>query len=182
MALLCIFTACSDVDLEDAKYSEAVQNLVANCPEGSREVTLTWTNPTAAGLSGVQIIKDNTDVTNIDEVIDKYVIKKAPTNTNVSYTVKARYSDGRVSEGQTVRLYINYEVKKASDFVAMLVPNDYEQSADEKDAVAWFKKTYVDAKKGIVITPATIEDLDVEASVLLLASRIFLANWLRTTW
>ena len=165
MALLCIFTACSDVDLEDAKYSEAVQNLVANCPEGSREVTLTWTNPTAAGLSGVQIIKDNTDVTNIDEVIDKYVIKKAPTNTNVSYTVKARYSDGRVSEGQTVRLYINYEVKKASDFVAMLVPNDYEQSADEKDAVAWFKKTYVDAKKGIVITPATIENLDVEEQV-----------------
>ncbi|MBQ9570785.1 MAG: DUF4960 domain-containing protein, partial [Prevotella sp.] len=50
----------------------------------------------------------------------------------------------------------------ADQKVAMLVPNDYTQSADEKDAVAWFQRNYVDAGKGVIFTPATIDDLDIE--------------------
>ena len=45
-------------------------------------------------------------ITDIDEVVNSYLIKKAPTNVDVAYTVKARYNDGRVSEGQTVRFNI----------------------------------------------------------------------------
>ncbi len=154
--------ACSDVEFDDATYSETVRNLVADYVQGNRQVTLRWDNPTMAGQTGVQIIKDDKDVINIDEVVSSYLIKKAPTNVDVSYTVKARYGDGRVSEGQTVRFNIAYEVQKGASKIAMLVPNDYTVSDDEKDAVAWFQKNYVTTGKGVLITPATIDDLDYE--------------------
>ena len=162
IAALSFFTACSDVEFEEATYSEAVSNLVADYQQGSRQVTLRWDNPSMQGLSGIQIIKDDADITNIDEVVNSYFIKKAPTNVDVSYTVKARYSDGRVSEGQTVRFNIAYEVQKGASKIAMLVPDDYTTSDDEKDAVAWFKKNYVDTNKGVLVTPATIDELDIE--------------------
>ncbi len=154
--------ACSEVEFDEATYSESVKNLVADYAQGSRQVTLRWDNPTMSGQTGIQIIKDDNDVINIDEVVNSYLIKKAPTNVDVSYTVKARYSDGRVSEGQTVRFNIAYEVQKGASKIAMLVPNDYTASDDEKDAVAWFQKNYVSIDKGILLTPATIDDLDFE--------------------
>ena len=160
--LVVALSSCSDVDLLDATYSETVRNLVADYTNGSRQVTLRWENPTMQGQSGIQIIKDNTDITDIDEVVNSYLIKKAPTNVDVAYTVKARYNDGRVSEGQTVRFNIAYEVQKGGNKVAMLVPNDYTASDDEKDAVDWFQKNYVNTGKGILVTPATIDNLDIE--------------------
>ena len=118
---MALFTSCSDVDLESVNFSEAVTNLIADYQDGKRDVTLSWTNPTMEGQSGIQIIQNDKDITNIDEVINSYYIQKAPTNTDVSYTVKARYSDGRVSEGQTVRFYINYEAKKGGNMIIRLL-------------------------------------------------------------
>ena len=108
-AAMAFFASCSDVDLESVNYSEGISNLKAEYQDGKRADTLTWTNPTMTGQSGIQIIQDDKDITNIDEVINSYYIQKAPTNVDVAYTVKARYSDGRVSEGETVRFHINYE-------------------------------------------------------------------------
>ena len=155
------FTSCSDIEYEAANYSEPVSNLAADYTNSSRKVTLNWTNPTVAGLNGIQIIRDNEDITNLDKVVNSYFIKKAPTNVDVAYTVKARYEDGRVSEGQTVRFHIAYELHRGSK-IAMLVPNDYEKSADEQSAVAWFTQNYVNAGTGVIVTPATIDNLDIE--------------------
>ena len=157
-----VLTSCSDVEYEAANFSEGVKNLIAEYTQGNRQVTLRWDNPTMSGQSGIQIIKDDADITNLDQVVNSYFIKKAPTNVDVSYTVKARYSDGRVSEGQTVRFNIAYEAQKGGTMVAMLVADDYNNSADEKDAVAWFQKNYVSTGKGVLLTPATIDDLDIE--------------------
>ena len=165
IALLCVLTGCSDVKYEAATYSEAVTNLTFTNPEGTREVTLSWTNPTMPGQSGVQIIKNDIDVIELEGAVSEYYMKKAPVNEDVSYTVKARYADGRVSEGQTVRFNISYTAKKGGDMLAMIVPDDYQQSADEKDAVAWFQKNYVATGKGVVLTPATIDDLDHEQHI-----------------
>ena len=49
------------------------------------------------------VIKDDIDVINLDQVVDNYFIKKAPTNVDVSYTVKARYSDGSDISEEEVR-------------------------------------------------------------------------------
>ena len=156
-------TSCSDVDYEESlsQAKERVSNLVADFKDGSREVTLRWTNPTQAGQTGVRIIKDGKDIMDFEEVMDSYFIKKAATNVDVAYTVKARYGDV-ISEGQTVHFFINYEKQQGGSKLAMLVPNDYEQSADEKDAVEWFKKNYVNTGKGVLVTPATIDNLDSE--------------------
>ena len=162
-------TACSDVDIpasaSDAKAT--VTALAYDNPQGTRQVTLSWTLP-AGDVTGIQIIKDDADVIELEGPQTSYFIKKAPTNVNVTYTVKARFADGTVSKGQTVRLFIAYEAQKGGSKLAMLVPNDYATgSADEKDAVAWFQQNYVDAGRGVIYTPATIDDLDIEQNPML---------------
>ena len=164
IALLSIFTACSDVELPSSASDavDAVSNLVADYTEGSRSVTLRWDNP-AGEISGFQIIKDNKDVIEVEGAVNSYFIKKAPTNVDVAYTVKAVFKNGVVSKGQTVRFNITYEVKKGASVIAMLVPTDYATgSADEKAAVDWFRQHYVSAGKGVLITPSNIDDLDIE--------------------
>ena len=162
-AITFALTACSDVDIpasaSDAKAT--VTALAYDNPQGTRQVTLSWTLP-AGDVTGIQIIKDDADIIELEGPQTSYFIKKAPTNVNVTYTVKARFADGTVSKGQTVHLFIAYEAQKGGSKLAMLVPNDYTSSADEKDAADWFQKTYVDKGKGILLTPATIDDLDIE--------------------
>ena len=164
IAALSIFTACSDVELpasaSDSK--DTVSSLEYDNPQGSRQVTLHWTNP-AGDVTGIQIIKDDTDVIELEGAQTSYLIKKAPTNVDVSYTVKARFADGTMSKGQTIRLYIPYEAQKGGSKIAMLVANDYTSSDDEKAAVDWFKTNYVAKDKGILLTPASIDDLDIES-------------------
>ena len=163
IAVLSIFTACSDVDLpESASNSKSpVSEVKADVPEGTRQLTLSWTNP-AGEIVGIQIIRDNTDIVELEGAPTSYLIKKAPTNVEVTYTIKARFADGTVSNGQTIRVFIPYEPGKGG-LLAMLVPNDYATgSADEAAAVAWFKKNYVANEKGTLITPANIDELDIE--------------------
>jgi hypothetical protein len=175
-----LLTACSDVDIpasaSDAKAT--VSALSYDNPQGTRQLTLTWTLP-AGDVTGIQIIKDDADIIELEGPQTSYFIKKAPTNVNVSYTVKARFADGTVSKGQTVRLFIAYEAQKGGSKLAMLVPNDYATgSADEKDAADWFKRNYVDTGKGILLTPATIDDLDIEqnSAVWVMCDRIGLGK------
>ena len=62
ITVLGLCTACSDVDLEPANYSEAVSNLEAIVTPGTRQLTLKWVNPKLSDQIGVQIIKDNQDI------------------------------------------------------------------------------------------------------------------------
>ncbi len=175
-AVLCIFTACSDVDLPGSASDTkgTVSSLVGDVPDGSRQLTLRWENP-AGDITGIQIIKDDADVIELEGALTSYLIKKAPVNVDVTYTVKVRFADGVVSKGQTIHLYIPYEAKKATGTVAMLLPTDYATaSADEKAAADWFQKNYVKANKGLILTPATIDQLDIEkqSAVWVMCDRI----------
>ena len=176
LAIMTLFAACSDVDIpSSASDSKGVVNSIsADIPQGSRQLTLNWTNP-AGDIVAVQIIKDNTDIVELEGAPTSYLIKKAPTNVEVVYTIRARFSDGTVSHGQSIRLFIPYEAKKATAFVAMLLPNDYATgSADEKAAADWFQKNYVSKNKGVIVTPATIDQLDIEkqSAVWVMCDRI----------
>ena len=168
IAVLGTLTACTSVDLPESASDKnaTVSTLSYENPAGSRKVILNWANP-AGDIVGIQIIKDGTDIIELEGAPTSYLIKKAPTNVDVTYTIKARFADGTVSKGQTVRLFIAYEAQKGGSKLAMLVPNDYASSADEKDAVAWFQKTYVDQGRGIIFTPATIDGLDIEQNPML---------------
>ena len=166
IAALSIFTACSDVTLPDSASDTktTVNGLSYFNPQGTRQVTLSWTLP-AGDVTGIQIIKDNVDIIELEGAQTSYFIKKAPTNVEVTYTVKARFADGTVSKGQTVRFIINYEGHKGGSKIAMLVPADYATgSADEKDAANWFKLNYVNKDKGVLLTTDQVDDLDIEQS------------------
>jgi len=162
--MLGMLTACSDVDFpESASDSKGtVSTVAADITPGSRQVLLHWENP-EGDIVGIQIIKDDIDVIELEGAQTSYLIKKAPTNVAVSYTIKARFADGTLSKGQTIRIFVPYESKQGGSMVAMLVPTDYAAgSVDEASAVAWFQANYVDKGKGKLITPANIDDLDSE--------------------
>src|SRR5574344_408501 len=147
-------TSCSDVQIQEAVKSESVQNLSYSVD--GRNVTLNWTNPSSSDQSGIEIIKDNTDVTDVDGVVNTYYIKRAPVNTDVAYTVKARYSDGRISEGQTARLNIQYTAQaKPGMLIAYNSVSEIEDD-DEKAAVEWFPRAY---PTGVIFTPNNISEI-----------------------
>ena len=162
IALLSIFTACSDVEIpESASDAVAtVSNLRYENPEGTRQVTLLWDNP--VGVTGIQLIKDLNDVTDFNSAISSYLIEKAPINTDVAYTVKARYEGDVLSKGQTIRFNIKFDIPEADYQIAMVVANDYAESADERAAVAWFEENYVYKGIGVVLTAAEIGQLNID--------------------
>ncbi|MGX8697568.1 MAG: DUF4960 domain-containing protein, partial [Prevotella sp.] len=164
IAVLGTLTACTSVDLPESASDKnaTVSTLSYENPAGSRKVILNWANP-AGDIVGIQIIKDGTDIIELEGAPTSYLIKKAPTNVDVTYTIKARFADGTLSKGQTIHVFVAYEAQKGGSMIAMLVPEDYASgSADEADAVAWFQKKYVNSGRGILLTPATIDDLDIE--------------------
>ena len=164
IAVLGTLTACTSVDLPESASDKnaTVSTLSYENPAGSRKVILNWVNP-AGDIVGIQIIKDGADIIELEGAPTSYLIKKAPTNVDVTYTIKARFADGTLSKGQTIHVFVAYEAQKGGSMIAMLVPEDYASgSADEADAVAWFQKKYVNSGRGILLTPATIDDLDIE--------------------
>ncbi len=149
--------SCSDVEIPEAVTAEKVSNLTYTV--NGRKVTLNWQNPIAAGLSGIRIIKNNTEITELDKVVDSYVIKRADINTDVAYTVKARYEDGRVSEGQTVSFNIPYQSQAKVGFLIAYNSVDEIEDDDEKAAAEWFQTTYPD---GVILTPSGLDELYVD--------------------
>lgn len=52
-----------------------------------------------------------------------YTIRRAETNSDNLYTVKAKYADGRVSEGSSVLVNIKYDIISKAGF--LLLADDY---------------------------------------------------------
>ena len=145
--------ACSDVDIQSTPYSEKVTDL-AYTVDG-RDVTLTWQLPQAEGLSGVRIDKDGTLAAELDGTATSWLAKHVSVNTDIFYTVKACYDNGLTSEGQTVKVRIDSDVKTTAGF---LLPQADESTLDddEKAALDWFRANYPD---GVVLTPADMADV-----------------------
>lgn len=146
--------ACSDVDIPQAVQSAKVSNLSASVD--GRTVTLNWTMPTATGLAGVNIYRNNILLEQLG-LESNFVAKRQPANTDLMYTVKALYDNGNVSEGESTKVGPLVGLK-----VAMLLPseNDSELDDDELAAKNWFVSTY--GADGDVFTPSTLPALDIK--------------------
>lgn len=151
------FASCSDVEIPAAVESEPVSGLTYQAD--GHNMTLSWTNPTAEDLFGFEILKDNTRLALIDGTTNSYYIKHADVNTDVLYTVKARYSDGRESEGQSIKVNIPYTDHATQGFLIAYDNESEIEDDDEKAALDWFKKTYPNGK---VLTPADLADLSTD--------------------
>ena len=143
--------SCSDVDIPAAVQSAKVSNLAATV-EG-RAITLSWTLPSAEGIKGVNIYRNNDLIAQLGAVAT-YTAKKQPSNQDLLYTVKIVYENGNISEGETFKV----DALPGSK-VAMLLPsnNDSDLDDDELAAKKWFVQTYGD--NGTVFTPATLTSL-----------------------
>lgn len=144
--------SCSDVDIPAAVQSAKVSNLAATV-EG-RAITLSWTLPSAEGIKGVNIYRNNDLIAELGAVAT-YTAKKQPANQDLLYTVKIVYENGNVSEGESFKV----DALPGSK-VAMLLPsnNDSELDDDELAAKNWFVQTYGD--NGKVFTPANLPTLN----------------------
>ena len=156
--LVLALAACSDVELPDAVYSEAPTNLAWT--NDGRQLTLTWTLP--ANASGAIIYKDNVELADFDSVVTSYTIKRASTNTDNLYTVKAKYSNGLVSEGTTTTVHINYDIIEKAGF--LLLADDYTKLEDDDELAAakWFNDNYVAKGKGAFVKPADLANISVD--------------------
>lgn len=144
--------SCSDVDIPAAVQSAKVSNLAATV-EG-RAITLSWTLPSAEGIKGVNIYRNNDLIAELGAVAT-YTANKQPSNQDLLYTVKIVYENGNISEGETFKV----DALPGSK-VAMLLPsnNDSELDDDELAAKNWFVQTYGD--NGKVFTPANLPTLN----------------------
>lgn len=145
------FAACSDVDLPSSSAGSATHPAVSDLAmtQDGRNVSLTWTLPQAENLLGVRIDKNGSKLVNLDVPATSYTARHIDKNIDIYFTVKARYADGSVSEGQTVMARYDGDVTPA----AMLLPTADESALDddEKAALDWFRANYQD---GTVLTPA----------------------------
>ncbi len=147
------FASCSDVTIPDGVTAPKVSDL--SYQVDSRDVTLNWTLPSDENKSGVDIYRNNTLLESLG-LVNTAFYELQPAKTNLLYTVKVKYADGRVSEGNSVNVYIDAEPAK----VAMLVANNSESELDDDEiaAVNWFKQTYGD--NGVVLTPNDVKNMN----------------------
>ena len=153
MLTVCLgFTSCSDVEIPEAVTSETVSSLTSSV--SGRNVTLSWSNP--ADASGVQILKNNTILANYDSIFTTFLDRHVAVNTDLWYTVKAKYSDGRVSEGQSIKQNVQYEANARPAMLITAETIDAIEDDDEKAAAEWFHATY---PNGAILTPGTLSTL-----------------------
>lgn len=150
-----MLTACNDVELPETPYSTPVSEV--SYKVDGKAVTLSW--DAVPGATGYQIVRNGAVLAEVEAPATSYTIKRESTGVEVTYTVKAMYADGLVSEGKTVRLTLEPVPAK----MAMLLPEHSDAAPlddDEQAAAYWFQKTYVDAGKGAFLTAADVADLD----------------------
>ncbi len=142
------FTSCSDVNIPDSVEAPKATDVQAQVD--GRNVTLNWTLPADEDKVGVDVYRNSKLLESLG-LVNTYSVTRQPTRTDLYYTVKVKYGDGRVSEGTSVKVYIDQEPPK----VGMLIAANSEAELEDDDEIAavnWFKQTYGD--KGQVLTAA----------------------------
>ena len=151
---LCTLFSCTPVNIPEPGNSDlaGVKNLQYST--SGRDLTLSWELPAAGGVEmvGIEIIKNNSELTTIDSLCTSHLIKRAAVNTELSYAVRIKYADGRVSPNASLIFTIAYEEKARPAMV--LLGSDIRdlETEEEKGAARWFKQNYVDKGEGNFIT------------------------------
>ena len=162
--LLGTLFGCTPVNIPEAGNSDlaGVQNLQYST--AGRDLTLSWELPAqpASGvqMTGIEIVKNNSEVTRIDSLCTSYLVKRAAVNTELTYAVRIKYSDGRVSPNAALIFTINYE-EKARPAMVLLAENIRDlETEEEQGAARWFKENYVDKGEGNFITPEDMANIN----------------------
>lgn len=153
VALLGLF-GCDNVELPSADPVAKVSNLEYTV--NGRNVTLTWMLPTTdLEISHVKLILNSDQTIELGDSVSTYTYNRVPINEDLYFTVKVAYKNGRVSEGETVYIRLDREIK-----IAMLI--GYESVAeieddDEKAAAEWFE---ANIPNGTILTPSAVLNIN----------------------
>ena len=156
---------CEPVNIPEAENSKlpGVENL--NYSTAGRDLTLSWELPATvpAGLQmvGIEVVKNNQELTTIDSVCTSYLIKRAAVNTELMYAVRIKYSDGRVSPNAALIFTIEYEEKARPAMVLLAEDIANLETKEEQGAASWFKENYVDKGEGNFITPEDMANINI---------------------
>lgn len=159
MTLAFTITSCSDVELENAPYSEPVTNLQYTLSK--KNVTITWTAP--SGASEVAVYLDNTQKATLPISTTSYTFENIADGEEHVLTVKAIYqSAGRISEGTSLTVQLESKTK-----AAFLLPTGVSAYTnlpddDEQAAGAYFQANFVANDKGQFVHVNDIAGLDLE--------------------
>lgn len=159
-----VLVSCTPVNIPEAENSSlpGVQNLQYST--AGRDLTLSWELPkqvpSGRQMVGIEIVKNNTELTTIDEVCTSYLIKRAAVNTELTYAVRIKYDNGRVSPNAAVIFTIDYEEKARPAMVLLAETIDALDTDEEQGAARWFKENYVDKGEGNFITPEDMANIN----------------------
>lgn len=156
LLLLC---GCKKVDIPQAPNSGLAKVSNLQYKASGRALTLTWDLPAAEGITGVQIIKNQEGLLELEGAKSSYYLRKADTNQDLVYTVKVRYGN-MVSEGVSVAFNIPYESNAKAAYLLMASSVEGLPNQEEQNAANWFKTKYVDTGKGDFITPSKLPEIN----------------------
>ena len=156
LLLLC---GCKKVDIPQAPNSGLAKVSNLQYKASGRALTLTWDLPAAEGITGVQIIKNQEGVLELEGAQSSYYLRKADTNQDLVYTVKVRYGN-MVSEGMSISFNIPYDSKGKAAYLLTASSVESLPNQEERNAANWFKVNYVDAGKGDFITPSKLSEIN----------------------
>ena len=140
------------VKYEDGKYSSMGETVYATLPAmdlapvsnltaeiNRRTVTLSWTLPQDANLTGVRIYRsDNPDgVTVINEPITSFEMKSQPMDEQLTYNVEAIYASNYFASPARVSATVPYVATQAGFLLLANSINDLPDD-DEIAAATWF--------------------------------------------
>ena len=147
-------SSCSDVELPTAEPVLKVNNLAYTA--SGRNVTVTWAVPTG-DVTGVTLKYNDNDALSLDKSISSFTFKRVAVNTDLTFTAKAVYANGRVSEGETIHATIEGSAASKPGFLISYDNASQIEDDDELAAYNWFKTTY---PAGEVITPSQLTSVD----------------------
>lgn len=122
-----------------------------------RKVTLTWTNPSSADITGIRITTngDESQALNLPAGTTEYVMKAQPMDVDLTYDVQAIYEEYYPSVSSTVSTKIPYITPKMGFFMTAgsiaELPDD-----DERAAASWFMQQ----DNAELIYPADLANID----------------------
>lgn len=124
-----------------------------------RTVTLRWSLPSAEGITGVRVVRDN----NVDAAITlpagttEYELKTQPMDVDLTYGVQVIYDEYYLSEAVSTQLRVPFV---ASKMCYLLTADTWQElpDDDERAAAEWFSRQ----ENAEFITPSQIAGLDVD--------------------
>ena len=150
VAMIITMASCSDIEYPNAPQRPTVSDLKYTVD--GRSVTLTWTLPQRDDIVGVQVVANNTDAVDLEGAATSYFVKRAIAGEEICYTVKIKYADGTVSEGQTVRFVVEAVPAKIGYLISYNSVDEIEDD-DEQASARWFQ---ANVPNGVVLTPADL--------------------------